>query len=215
MKSQPTCRAFANTHSACPYRFFPFTECAHCRSLPPQVPLSVLFGPRVLQPLPADAWSDHSVFFCLFFPYFPFYRDIGFSFPSPVHALISDGWVQPSQPTPNPTLSSSLSVYLLTHAMSSLSCLHIVPIALSAVAMFLLCFWNELIASGLKMKHIATASHSQPFNYQAVQGSSLRGWSSYDHCGPSSVLMDFGTPQGRARPKEGTTPFLLHKKNFQ
>ena len=111
MKSQPTCRAFANTHSACPYRFFPFTECAHCRSLPPQVPLSVLLGPRVLQPLPADAWSDHSVFFCLFFPYFPFYRDIGFSFPSPVHALISDGWVQPSQPTPTPTLSSSLSVF--------------------------------------------------------------------------------------------------------
>ena len=44
--------------------------CAHCRSLPPQVPPSVSLEPRVLQTLPADAWSDPSVFFffvsCIF-----------------------------------------------------------------------------------------------------------------------------------------------------
>ena len=83
--------------------------------------------------------------------YSPFYRDIGFPFPSPVHALISDGWVQPSQPTPTPTLSSSLSGCLLAHAMSGISSLT-VPIALSAVAMFLLYFWNELLGIGVEDK---------------------------------------------------------------
>ena len=90
--------------------------------------------------------------FLSFFPYSPFYRDIGSPFPSPVHALISDGWVQPSQPTPTPTLSSLLSGCLLTHAMSSLSSLPTVPIALSAVAMFLVCFWNELLGTGVEDK---------------------------------------------------------------
>ena len=102
MKSHPSRRAFPNTHSACHTRSSLLQPgCAHCRSLPPQVPPSVSLGPRVLQPLPADAWSDPSVFFVIFFSYSPFYRDIGSLFPSPVHALISDGWVQPSSP-PHP-----------------------------------------------------------------------------------------------------------------
>ena len=135
--------------------------------------------------------------------YSPFYRDIGFPFPSPVHALISDGWVQPSQPTPTPTLSSLLSGCLLTHAMSSLSSTHCTHSALRCGDVPPLLFGMNSSASGLKIKRIATASHSQQFTYQAVQGSSLRGWSSYDHRGPSSVLMDFGPPRGRGRPKRG------------
>ena len=82
--------------------------------------------------------------------YFPFYRDIGSPFPSPVHALISNGWVQSSQPTSTTTLSSSLSG--LTHAMSSLSSPRTVPIALSTVAMLLLCFWNKLLGIGVEDK---------------------------------------------------------------
>ena len=46
-----------------------------------------------------------------------------------------NGWVQPSQPIPTPTLSSSLSWCLLTHAMPSLSSPHAASITLSAVAM--------------------------------------------------------------------------------
>ena len=62
-------------------------------------------------------------------------------------------------------------------------------------------FGMDSSASALMIKRIATASHRQQFTYQAVQGSSLRGWSSYDHRGPSSVLMDFGPPRGRGRSK--------------
>ena len=84
-----------------------------------------------------------------FLPYYLFYRDMGSPFPSPVHTLISDG--RPSQPQP-PGISSSRSGCLLTHAMSSLSSLHTVPKALSAVAIFLLCFWNELLGIGVEDK---------------------------------------------------------------
>ena len=45
------------------------------------------------------------------------------SYDSRVHAFIYDGWVQLSQPTPTPTVSSSLSGCLQTHAMPSLSSL--------------------------------------------------------------------------------------------
>ena len=65
------------------------------------------------------------------------------------------------------------------------------------------------LASGLKIERIATASHSQRFTYEAVQDSSLRGWSSYDHRGPLSVLMYFGPPRGRGRPKRSLKPSNL------
>ena len=181
MKSHPSCGAFANTHSGCPYPFFPFT--ARVRTL--QVPPSVSLGPRVLQPLTADAWSDPSVFF-VFSPYFSFYRDIGSPFPSPVHALISDGWVQPSQPTPTPALSSSLSGCLLTNAMPSLSSPHAVPIALSAVAVLLLCFWNELL--GIEVEDKTHHHHpTQPVVHLTSCAALLsdEGGVSYNHRGPS------------------------------
>ena len=45
-----------------------------------QVSPSASLGHAVPQPLPADACSDPSVFFVFFFPYSPFYRDIGSPF---------------------------------------------------------------------------------------------------------------------------------------
>ena len=67
----------------------------------------------------------------------------------PVNVLVSDSWVQPSQPIPTPTLSSSLSGCLLTHAMPSLFSAQAVAIALSAVGIPLLFFCNELIDIGV------------------------------------------------------------------
>ena len=64
--------------------------------------------------------------------------DVGSLFLTSVHAFVSNGWVQPSQPIPSPTLSSSMSWLSLTHAMPSLSPHHAALITFSVVAMLLL-----------------------------------------------------------------------------
>ena len=73
--------------------------CAYCRSLPPQVRPSPCQPTHVPTPPSFSPFSSR-------FPYFPFYPYIGSPFPILVHAFISDGWVQPSQPTPTPAFSS-------------------------------------------------------------------------------------------------------------
>ena len=111
-----------------------------------------------------------SVFCSSFFLFF-FHRDIGCPFPSPGHALISDGWVHPSQPPP-----TSVSGCLLTHTKPSLSP-QAVPIALSAVAMLSLCFWNELL--GISPPHRSSSSPTKP-----LRALLYRVWATHDHRRP-------------------------------
>ena len=148
MKSHPSCRAFANTHSdvhmSIPVLPF-YGQGAHIVGRYRHKCLILSrSGLACCNPCQPTCCPTPLSFWC-FFLYSPFYRDTGSPFDGQVQALISNCWVQPSQPTPTPTIASSLSGCLLTHVMSSLSSLHTIPIALSAVAMFLLCFWNELL----------------------------------------------------------------------
>ena len=118
MKSQPSCWPFASTHSSCPYPFSSFTaRCAHCSSLLPQVPPAVSYVPHVLMFLPADVRLVPASCFCLFC-FFLLYDKGGSPFCSPVRALVSVGWAQPSQPTP--ILASFLSC-MCARTVASLS----------------------------------------------------------------------------------------------
>ena len=130
-----------------------------------------------------------------------------------MHALVSDCWVQPSQPTPTPALSSSPSGCLLTHAMPNLSSPHqascMCPLhSPLLLAMLLLCYTNELLGIGVGNKthlHRPTYPRSQYLTYQAAQGSFLpRVWLVWPMpaVDPGMVLMDFAPPRGRCRPKQ-------------
>ena len=69
---------------------------------------------------------------------------VGRLFRTSVHAFVSNGWVQPSQAIPTPTLLSSISWCLLAHTMPSLFSPYASPLTLSAVAMLLLCFASKM-----------------------------------------------------------------------
>ncbi|MEP5731792.1 MAG: hypothetical protein ABJL67_20730, partial [Sulfitobacter sp.] len=70
----------------------------------------------------------------------------------PARGVESIGGVQSFPPIPTPTLSSLLSECLLTHAVASLSSPQAVPITLYALAMLLVCCWNEVIGIGVENK---------------------------------------------------------------
>ena len=131
------------------------------------MPPAVSIGCRVSQPLPADAWPDPYVVFHTFFPGFLICRYIGSLFQSGMNALISDGSVHPSEPTPTQAIASSMSGCLLTRATPSFSFRSLLRRCSSPY------FGINSSASQLDMKRITTATRNPWLIYQSTHESSL------------------------------------------